>query len=162
MRVIDTVPNSGAILKPRFWSQHDYQREDGTLDRKYRYEVKSYMDYCALGTLQDLIAQYGAAQWQQDSDEYVKSPVTPNYPYNNHLSQIPEAMLWLILRTLSEAIYKMEVSLTYVPGVAASAEAPGWLAKVHRDIKTSATAIGRSVTTINQPPLDTPLSNRTY
>jgi hypothetical protein len=73
MRVIDTLPNSGAILKPRSWSHHDYQREDGTLDRQYRFEVKSHMDYCALGTLQDVISQYGAAQWQQDSDEYVLS-----------------------------------------------------------------------------------------
>jgi hypothetical protein len=62
MRVIDTLPNSGAILKPRSWSNHDYQYEDCTLDRQY-------MDYCALGTLQDVINQSGAASWQQNSDE---------------------------------------------------------------------------------------------
>jgi hypothetical protein len=70
MRVIDTLPNTGAILKPRSWSHHDHQREDGILDRQYRFEVKSHMDYSALGTLQDVINQYGAAQWQQDNDEY--------------------------------------------------------------------------------------------
>jgi serine/threonine protein kinase len=44
-------------------------------------------------------------------------------------------MLWIVLRTISEAIYNLETGLTYVPGVAADAEAPGWIAKVHRDIK---------------------------
>jgi hypothetical protein len=69
MRAIDTLPNSGAILKPRHWSHHDYQRADGTLNRQYRYKVKSTMDYCALGTLQDLISQYNATEWQKDADE---------------------------------------------------------------------------------------------
>jgi hypothetical protein len=40
-------------------------------------------------------------------------------------SQIPEARLWIVLRTISEAIYNLETGLTYVPGVAADAEAPG-------------------------------------
>jgi hypothetical protein len=44
-------------------------------------------------------------------------------------------MLWLVLRTVSEAIYNLETGLTYVPGVAADAEALGWMAKVHRDVK---------------------------
>jgi serine/threonine protein kinase len=112
-RIIDTLPDSGAILKPRFWSHHD-----NPLNVEHRYEVRSYMDYCPLGTLGDIIDNYSAEDWQSDTDD-----------------QIPEPMFWIVLNMLSEAIYNLTSGLTYTPGVQDEAEAIGWLPKVHRDIK---------------------------
>jgi serine/threonine protein kinase len=83
-----------------------------------RYEVNSYMDYCSAGTLSDIIENYSAERWQIDTDE-----------------QIPEAMFWVVLITISEAIYNLATGLTYTTGVDDTAEALGWIPKVHRDIK---------------------------
>jgi serine/threonine protein kinase len=41
----------------------------------------------------------------------------------------------MVVRAVLEAIYNLETGLTYVHGVAADAQAPGWMGKVHRDIK---------------------------
>jgi serine/threonine protein kinase len=76
------------------------------------------MDYCSIGTLDDVIENYSAERWQHDTDD-----------------QIPEPMLWILLETLSEAVYNLTSGLTYTPGVQDTAEAPGWIPKVHRDIK---------------------------
>ncbi|KAI4676397.1 uncharacterized protein J4E88_007313 [Alternaria novae-zelandiae] len=72
------------------------------------------------GTLSDIIEEYSAEKWQQDTDD-----------------QIPEPMFWITLITISEAIYNLTTGLTYTPGMDDAAEAFGWIPKVHRDIKPS-------------------------
>ena len=78
------------------------------------------MDFCSAGTLSNIIEEYSAEKWQQDTDD-----------------QIPEPMFWITLITISEAIYNLTTGLMYTPGMDDAAEAFGWIPKVHRDIKPS-------------------------
>lgn len=114
-RIIDTLPNSGAILKSRFWSCHDYGDTS-----KHRYEVERYMDYCSVGTLSSIIENSSAERWQEDTDD-----------------QIPEPKFWIVLITISEAIYNLTSGLMYTLDLDDTAEAMGWIPKVHRHIKPS-------------------------
>lgn len=59
-KIQDKLPNTPAILKTRTWvtSQEVKESDEDTSAPGPVYEVRSYMDYCACGSLQDVLDRY--------------------------------------------------------------------------------------------------------
>jgi hypothetical protein len=64
--LLDEMPDSSAMLKNRFWAISKRKEDEQTVPI---YEVRSYMDYCPHGTLQDLFDKYGKATWTANNEE---------------------------------------------------------------------------------------------
>ncbi|KAH6883291.1 hypothetical protein BKA58DRAFT_435036 [Alternaria rosae] len=82
-RIIDTLPNSVAILKSRFWSFHDHGEGSG-FTSTHRYEVERYVDYCSAGTLSSIIEHYK-----------VIYNLTSGLTYTSGIPDTAEALGWI-------------------------------------------------------------------
>jgi len=68
-RLVDSLPNSGVLLKNRFWAISETADRSAEEAESKICEIRSYMDYCPAGTVHDLLQRYEREEREPNNHE---------------------------------------------------------------------------------------------